>query len=83
MESANIGLNSHIVWRQVFFHFMDDHFVKGFLVFLELSIIVLCCFLAFLNNLPNFAADAIGLDQDFVADLGGDVVFMKYHIFYF
>jgi len=61
MKSADIGFNGHIVWRQVFFHFMDYHFVKGLFVLLELGFVVLCGLLAFLNNLPNFAADAVGL----------------------
>ncbi len=43
---------------------------------------MLSSLLALLNDLSYFAADAIGLDQDIVADLSSDIVFMKHEVFF-
>ena len=61
---------------------MDNHFAKGFFGLPQHCTVVLSSLLALLNDLSYFAADAIGLDQDIVADLGSDIVFMKHEVFF-
>jgi hypothetical protein len=82
LEPAYIWFNNHVVLWQVFFQFMDNHFAKGFFGLPQHCTVVLSSLLALLNNLSYFAADAIGLEQDIVADLGCDIVFMKHEVFF-
>ncbi len=61
---------------------MGDYFVDGTFIVPKLGTIVMCYLLAFVNNLSDFAAHSICLSEDFIADLGSDVVLVEDQVFY-
>jgi len=57
--------------------FLNHHFADGILMVLKLGTIVIVGFFIFLYDLSDFTAYSISLYENFLAELGRDVVFMK------